>query len=110
MIVGAARNYIQTLLLQAGRQRAGIFDYSMGVKLEFRLHCFGKCDCLCSDYMHQRPALKAGEDSAVHFFRERFVVRKDHAGARPTERFVRRRRHDMGVRDGRGVRAACNQP
>ena len=55
--------------------------------------------------MHQRPALHAGEHRRVELLRDLLVIGQDHAAARPAQRLVRRRRHDMRVREWRGMHA-----
>ncbi|CGW50339.1 Uncharacterised protein [Salmonella enterica subsp. enterica serovar Typhi] len=60
--------------------------------------------------MHQRPALQAGKDGAVDFFRQPGVVGQNHAATRPAQRFMRGGGNHIGIRQRRGETAARHQP
>ena len=109
MVVGAARNDPQAFIGQAGGQRFGIGDDLRGIGLEFRLQCIAEGHSLGRDHMDQRAALQTREHRRVELFGERFVIGQDDPRTRPAQALVRGRGDDMGVREGRGVRAARNK-
>ena len=109
MIVGAARHDRQASIGQRRGQRLGIGDDLMRVSLELRRQRFLERHGLGRDYVHQRATLQAGEDGAVELLGQRLVIGQDDARTGTTQRLVGRGGGDMGMRDGRGVRAARDQ-
>ena len=76
---------------------------------EFRLRRFAQADGLAGNDVHQRPALRAGEDGAVQFFGKFLVSREDHAAARAAQRLMRGGGDDVGIGNGAHVLAACDK-
>ncbi len=67
-------------------------------------------DGLGGDDVHQRAALRAGEYGGVDALRQRRAPRReDHAAARAAQRLVRRRRRDVGERDGIRIEAGRDE-
>ena len=77
----------------------------MLVLRELRLHGLLQADGLARDDVHQRAALAAGEDGGVYLLSQ-LLFAEDDGSARTAQGLVRRRRDDVGVRHGRGVRPA----
>ena len=105
VVVGAAGDEVEPAALQAVRQRRRVFHDVFGVYAEFRLHRLAQADGLGRDDVHERAALRAGEDGAVELLA---ILRagEDHAAARAAQGLVRRRGHDVGIRHGTHVLAA----
>ena len=66
--------------------------------LEGRLHRFLQAHRLCRHRVHQRTALGPGECQLVQFLGKRRLA-QDQAAAWPAQRFVRRRRNNVRVRN-----------
>ncbi len=110
VVIRAAGHDVEAFLKQGGGQRLRIGHDSMGIGLEFRLERLAKSDRLRRDDMHQRAALKTGEDRGIELLRDLGIIGENHAAARTAQGLVRRRGDDMRMREGRGMRAAGNQP
>ena len=78
------------------------------VVAELGLHRFLEADRLGGDDVHQRAALHSGKDDFVDRLRE-LGLGQNHPGARPAQRLVRRRSHNVRVRHRRRMRAAGDQ-
>ena len=51
VVVRAAADQIEALLLECVREHAGVGDDALLVGLELRLECLAEADCLCGDDM-----------------------------------------------------------
>ena len=80
----------------------------MLVDLKFRLERLAKADGLCRDGVHQRAALRAGEDRLIDRGAE-FLLAKDHAAARAAQGLVRCGGDNVCVGDGRGMQTRCDE-
>ena len=109
VVVGAARDDVEAEALQLLGERAGVLHDVLRVDLEVGAKRLAEGDRLRGDHMHQRPALQAGEDRGVDLLRHLLVVGEDQAAARAAQRLVRRRGHDMRMRDRRRMRAAGDE-
>ena len=109
MIVRTPGNDAQTVGFDSFGQGAGVLNNALGVVLEIRTQSFAERDGLRRNHMHQRPTLHPGEDRHVEWLGQVVVIPKDHAGARTTQALVSGCRHDMGMGEGRGMRAASDQ-
>ena len=88
----------------------GIGDHRLGIGLELGLERFAERDRLGRDDVHQRAALKAGEDRRIDLLCDVLVVGQHHAPAGTAQGLVRRRRHHVGVAEGRWMLARGDQP
>ena len=86
MVVRAAADQIEALLLECVRERAGVDDDALLVRLELRSECLTEADRLCGDDMLERAALCAGEDGLVKLLCQFLIVRQDDAAARTAQR------------------------
>ncbi len=90
-------------------ERLGVVDDLARIDLEVGLQRLAEGDGLGGDDMHQRAALKAGEDRRIDLLGDVRVIGQDKAAARAAQGLVRRRGDDMGVREGRGMHAAGDE-
>lgn len=65
MVVCAAGHEIEAVRQQRVRQCLCILHDVFCIGSEFRLRRLAQADGLARDHVHQRPALRAGEDGAV---------------------------------------------
>ena len=65
VVVGAARDQAEALLGQRGGQRLRVVDHLLLIRLERGLKRLLEGDRLGGDDVHQRAALRAGEDGLV---------------------------------------------
>jgi hypothetical protein len=80
------------------------------VGLELGLEGLAERDRLREDDVHERPALRPGEERAVGLLEDLLVVGEDQPAPRAAQALVRRRRHDMAVGEGAGVLARRDEP
>ena len=109
MVVRAARDDAEAILLQRLSERLGVLDGLRCVLLELRAQCLAERDGLRRDDVHERAALDAREDGLVELLAELCILAEDHAAARAAQRLVRRRRDDVGVRDRARVKASGDE-
>ena len=109
VVVRAAGDKVKPAVEQRRSQRLRVFDDVFGVDLERRLRRLAQADGLACDHVHQRPALRAGEDGAVELLCELLVAREDHAAARAAQRLVRGGGDNVGVGDGVHMLATRDQ-
>lgn len=81
VVVRAAADQIEALLLQCLREHARVGDDALLVRLELRFECLAEADCLCGDNVLERTALCAGEDGLVKLLCQFLIVRQDDAAA-----------------------------
>ena len=82
VVVRAAADQIEALLLECVREHARVGDDALLVRLELRLERLAEADRLCGDDMLERAALCAGEDGLVKLLCQFLIVRQDNAAAR----------------------------
>ncbi len=100
MIVRAARYDPDIPLLQSSAQRLRIVDHALLIFLKGRLQRLLEADSLCCDHVHERAALRTGENSLIEIiFICHFLTGHDHAAARAAECLVCRRRSHVGIRN-----------
>ena len=102
-------NSVKSALGQPLRERGGIALDLLLVVGKARRQRFVQGDSLRRDHMHQRPALRAGEDRRVNRFGIRLVTH-DQSAARAAQGLVRRRGDNMRMTDRRRVLPSGNQP
>src|SRR5579883_3166266 len=110
MRIRASRNDGEAALGERRRERPRIGENRARIVLEGRLQRLAEGDRLGGDGVHERPALEAGEDGAVDAGADLRILADDHAAARAAQGLVRRRRHDMGVRQRARIDAAGDEP
>src|SRR5207245_9948311 len=71
-------------------------------------HGFVKADGLGGDDVNQRPTLHSGKNYLVDGGGV-FLFAENHSGTGSAQRLVGRRSHDLSMRHGRWMHAACNQ-
>ena len=108
MIIRAAGDEIEAAREQGVGQRLGVFHGLGGVIAEGRLHRLAEADRLGGDDVHQRAALRAGEDAGVHFL-GKFLLAQDHAAARAAQGLVSRGGDNVGIGHGALVLPARDQ-
>ena len=106
MIVRAVGEQVVAAAHQRFSQCLGIGDDLFGVGFELRLERFAEGDRLGGDNVHQRPALRAGEDRFIDRLGQFLIVGEDQSAARSAQRLMRRRRDDVAVRERIRMRAA----
>ena len=79
----------------------------LAVGSEVRRSRFFERNRLAGNHVHQRAALKAGEDRAVELLLPRFIA-QDQTTTRAAQRFMRRRRNDVRLTYGTGMDARGN--
>ena len=89
MRVGAARYNRRPTLNKRVGQDVGVGDHTLNLVAAFRPQRLAKSNCLASDGMHQRSALKSGEYGRIEFLAERLVIAQDDTAPASTQRFVR---------------------
>jgi putative ATPase len=99
MRIGTAGDELQTVIDECFAERFGIFDDVLLILLKGRFKRFLESDGLCRDDVHQGSSLNSGEYGRIDFSSV-FFFTEDDAASRPAERLVRRRRHEVGIRDG----------
>ena len=109
MRVRPACDDIQPALHQLRRQRLRVLHHLRGIGPELRPQRLAKGHGLRGDHMHQRATLDTGEDRRIDLLRKLLIIGQDHPAARPAQGLVRRRRRDMGMREGRGMLPARDQ-
>ena len=108
MIVRAAADDAEAALRQSRSEGFGVGDDLLLILAEFRLHRFLQADRLGRDDVHERAALPAGEQIAVHILGVLFAA-EDEAAARAAQRLVRRGGDEVRVRNGAGMHARRDQ-
>ena len=103
MIIRSAGYYIKSLILKRRAERLGIFEYLLLIFPEFGCESFAQCHRLCSDYVHKRAALRAGENSLI-YLRGILFLAENKSAARSAEGFVGCGGHNIGIRHRRGVK------
>ncbi|MNV18417.1 hypothetical protein D3C71_1092400 [compost metagenome] len=106
--LGASGDQAQPSLLQCLAHCRGIGQHLLLVDLELGFERFLERHRLAGDRVHQRAALRTGEDGRV----DRLLVllfHQDHAAARAPQAFVRGGGHEVGVRHGVRVNAARDE-
>src|SRR5918998_397297 len=109
VVVRPAGDEVEAAFQEAIRQSAAVLDDLPGVGVELRLQGLAEGHRLAGYRVHEGPALHPGEDAAVHLLGE-LLAAEDHAAARPAQRLVGRRSHDLAVRDRRGVDVGGDEP
>ena len=109
MRLGTATDDTQTALDQRLGQRIGIFQHLLLIRFEGRLQRLMESHRLGCDHMHQRATLQAGENRAVDFLGNLFIIHQNDAAARSAQTLVRGRGHDMGMRHRVGIRTTGDQ-
>ena len=104
MVVRAAGDKAHTALLQRLGEHGGIFDHLLLIGAEGRLQRLAEADRLAGDDVHERAALRAGENGAVDLF-GKLVAAEDDRAARAAQRLVRRAGDDIGIRHRTRVHA-----
>ena len=107
--VGAAREDVETALLQRLRERVRVRANLRLVLAEGLRGRDPEARRLRGDDVVERPALHAGEDRAVDRLRV-LLAAEDEARARPGERLVRRRGDEVAVLDGIRVQPGRDEP
>ena len=105
MRVSAMCDCVQTTLDQLIAQRLCVHDDLLDVVFELRAQSLAKRYCFCGNHMHQGTTLNAGENRRVEFLRQRLVIGDDHSTAWTAQGFMRRRRCNMRMGEGRWVLA-----
>ena len=77
MVVGSARDHVDASLAEALGKCRGVFHNASLIVLELLLECFAECDRLRGDHVHERSALRTGEDRLVDRLRI-LLAAKDH--------------------------------
>ena len=104
MVVRAAGDKAHAALLQRLGEHGGIFDHLLLIGAEGRLQRLAEADRLAGDDVHERAALRTGEDGAVDLF-GKLVPAEDDRAARAAQRLVRRAGDDIGIRHRARVHA-----
>ena len=105
MVVRAAGDKAHTALLQRLGEHGGIFDHLLLIGAEGRLQRLTEADRLAGDDVHERAALRAGENGAVDLFGKLVAAENDRT-ARAAQRLVRRAGDDIGIRHRARVHAS----
>ena len=98
MVVRAAGNELHAAFCQAFGKRFSVFYGLLGVGLKLRLQRFAEAHGFCGDNVHQRAALRAGENGFVDLPLPYSSLAEDHAAARAAQRFVRGCGDNVGIR------------
>src|SRR5215218_4977166 len=109
VVIRPAGDEVEPTLEETVGHRPAVLDYLAGVVLELGLERLPESDGLAGDRVHKGTALQPGEDAAVDRLGE-LLAAEDHAPPRPAQRFVGGRRHDLAVRDGRGMHICGHEP
>ena len=109
MVVCAAGYQTETTLGQTVSQSGCVCNNGLAVGLEFRFQRLAEADSLCSDHVHQRTALCAGEYCLVDLLCQFLVVGEDQTASRSTEGLMGGGGGDVSIRHRRRVNACGNQ-
>ena len=109
MRVSAMCDCVQTTLDQLIAQCLCVQDDLLDVVFELRAQSLAKRYCFCSNHMHQGTTLNTGKNCRVEFFRQRFVICDDHSTAWTAQGFMRRRRCNMRMGEGRWMLASGDE-
>ena len=104
VVVRAARDESKALGEKPVGESARVLHYLLLICLEFGLQSLAERYSLRRDHVHERTALRAGEYSLVYRLRV-FVSAHYHAAAGTSEGLVSRRRDDVRVGHGRGMKS-----
>ena len=99
MVVRAAGNQIEALILEGCRQCLCVVNDALLVSLELRLECLAEADSLRRDDVLERTALGAREDRLVELLGKLLVVGEDNAAARTAQGLVGGGGHDVRIRN-----------
>ena len=100
MVVRAAGNQFHAAFGECLGQRLRVHADGVLIGLEFGLHGFVQAYGLRGDDVHQRTALRAGEDALIDGLGI-LLFAEDHATARAAQGLVRGGGNDIGI--GHGV-------
>ena len=89
-------------------ERRSIENCLVLVGLELGFQCFAEAYGLCSDDMHQRAALSAGEHGAVYLL-FKLLLAEDERAARPAQGLMRSRRDDVGIGNRTRMLPCCDK-
>src|SRR5947209_15067598 len=104
MVVRATGDEAEALLLKLVRQRFRVCEDAALVATEVLAQSLAEGDGLRGDDVNERAALHAWEEFLINFGGVLRLAKYESA-ARAAQGLVRRRRHVVGVRDGRRVEA-----
>ena len=110
VVVRAARHEFKALGKELFGKRLGVCDDLFLVGDEGGLQRLAEADGFRRDDVEQGTALDPREDRLVDLLRDLFVVGEDQTAARTAQGLVGRRRHDVGVGQGRGMEPRGDQP
>ena len=109
VVVGAAADQPESGIGQCRCQPACVGHDLLLVLDEARFHRFLQADRLGRDDVHQRAALDPGEQGPVQILGV-LGAAQDHPATRTSQRLVRGRGHEIGVRNRAGMNLGCHEP
>ena len=109
MVVRAAADEVDALGKQRLRKSLGIGDHLLLILFEFGRESLLERNRLRRDDVHERAALRAGEDGLVDELSKLLVVGHDETASRSAQRLVGGGSHEIRIRHGRGMQSRRDQ-
>ena len=99
MIIRTARNDAHTVCLKRLGEYGRVLYYLRLISLKLGREGFLEADGFRGDYVHERAALRAGENALVYLLCKRFLA-ENKAATRAAERLMGCRCDDIGILHG----------